>query len=173
MSTDIERTDARISLDERYRYVLTRDWGPEGSNRRVYWIMLNPSTADAALDDPTIRRCRAFAKAWGFDGLAVLNLYAYRATNPALLSAVDDPIGPDNDLYLERMAFLASTGNTPVVAAWGAKAGAARVTQVINLLRDFRIEPQCLGTTNGGHPRHPLYVAGATLPQPFAPQVTG
>ena len=147
-----ETSDAVLSTCERYRYQLTRQWDAQLST--VVFVMLNPSTADASSNDPTIRRCISFARSWGFGGLKVVNLFAWRATKPAELKTVADPVGPDNDRYLlEAFAQAPAT-----VVAWGANAPAARVQEVGSLLRAAAIEIQCLGATQAGHPRHPLYV---------------
>ncbi len=90
---DAMTRNAHLSICRRYRYALLRRWG-EGKN--AMFIGLNPSTADETADDPTIRRCVSFAKAWGFGGLCMANLFAYRATNPADMLMQADPIGPDN-----------------------------------------------------------------------------
>lgn len=110
---------ALISADQLYRYWLWRHWG--AGSRRVLFIMLNPSTADGLVDDPTIRRCVAFARLWGFDGCEIVNAYAYRATNPAALRAVADPVGPANELIVKFRIERAGL----IIAAWG-NHGAAR-----------------------------------------------
>jgi hypothetical protein len=158
------RGDAAISDCGTYRYALTRHWGAEPSLR---FVMLNPSTADAALDDPTIRRCIGFARREGFGGLVVLNLYAYRATDPKALLTCADPVGPGNDDML-RAHMRSSVGVArPVVAAWGTNARVDRVKQVLDLCPE--VDWRCLGTTKDGHPRHPLYVRGD---QPLVPLPT-
>jgi len=127
------------------------------------FVMLNPSTADAEQDDPTIRRCAGFARAWGFGGMTVVNLFAFRATDPARLRRARDPVGRDNDHHIAT----AARGAGMVVLAWGvhgALDGRDRV--VAALLADVR--PRCLGTTRGGYPRHPLYLPAATRSRPFA-----
>lgn len=142
---------ATVSDDGMYRYDLTRGWGP---GRWVLWIMLNPSTADAMDDDPTVRRCRGFTRAWGYSGLVVVNLYAYRATNPHELIRADDPIGPANKRAIE--GWLRHDRVDLAVAAWGARwadLGIPRLN-VEGMGRDL----WCLGRTKGGHPRHPLYL---------------
>lgn len=103
---------AKISDCGQYRYTLTRGDAP-----RLCFVMLNPSTADATLDDPTIRRCLGYAKREGCAGLEVLNLYALRATNPADLWKHHDPVGPDND----RELYWAASRYMRMVAAWGGK----------------------------------------------------
>ena len=106
------------------------------------------------LDDPTVRRCIGFARRDGWSGIAVLNLYAYRATNPKALWSCDDPVGPRNDLTI-RDSLLDAWG---VVAAWGVNAKPDRVQQVLGMCP--KAKWTCLGVTKDGHPRHPLYVRG-------------
>lgn len=140
-----------------YRYALWRDLGMLGQGT-ITFVMLNPSTADADQDDPTIRRCISFAESWGAARLAVANLYAYRATDPEALSSVDDPVGPENDRWIEKLASEAAQ----VIVAWGAKRGPVpgRDGKVLGLLEAAGLIPQVLGLTDGGYPRHPLYVRG-------------
>lgn len=141
---------AVISECGRYRYVLRRAWAV---GEPLVFVMLNPSTADALLDDPTIRRCIGFAKREGASGLSVVNLYAYRSTDPRRLWTVGDPVGPNNDDTL----LLECVGRK-VVCAWGANARADRVGDVRTLLQLCGADAWCLGTTNTGAPRHPLYI---------------
>jgi hypothetical protein len=137
-----------------YRYSLWRIWDEDGPKLNV--IGLNPSVADENLDDPTIRRCIGFARDWGYGGLVMTNLFAYRSTDPRGLLAVDDPVGPENDDILE---FWACAG-TPL-AAWGAHPMArARSVQAMRMLSYLEFE--CLGLTKDGSPRHPLYVPKVT-----------
>lgn len=151
--------DAIVSPDGRYRYALTRKWDEGGD---LVWIMLNPSTADATEDDPTIRKCQKFARTWGFTGISVVNLYAYRATDPRDLLRVDDPVGAGNDDVLQ--AVFEEAGN--VMAAWGASLLAQlRTIQVLDLLEVAGRKPYVLGLTKAGAPRHPLYVRDTTSPQ--------
>lgn len=142
---------AIISECGAYRYTLTRGDAP-----RLCFVMLNPSTADASMDDPTIRRCLGFAKREGCAGIEVLNLYALRSTNPKLLWSHFDPVGPDND----RQLFWASIRYMKIVAAWGANAKPERVGQVRGILEGNGISLFHLGLTKGGMPKHPLYLAG-------------
>jgi hypothetical protein len=145
---------AIISPCGQYRYKLTREahdlhttCGP------ALFIMLNPSTADAALDDPTIRRCRGFAKTWDCAGIEVANLYALRATNPTELWTHADPVGPDNDMHLAALIREHET----IVCAWGANAAPERVEQVRKMFGRMN-RPMSLGVTKAGAPRHPLYI---------------
>jgi len=139
-----------------YRYSLSRQWGDDGS---VCWIMLNPSTATASVDDPTIRRCVGFSRAWGYGALEVVNLYALRSTDPAGLWKSTDPVGPQNDAAILRATQRASL----VVCAWGANAKPARVAQVRELLMETPLHH--LGRTKAGMPRHPLYLRADSIRQ--------
>lgn len=139
-----------------YRYKLTREPHDLYTTRgAALFIMLNPSTADASLDDPTIRRCRGFAKEWDCSGIVVANLYALRATNPTALWTSADPVGPDNNMWLAGLFREHDT----IVCAWGANPKPERVAQVRKMFRDGT-RPMCLGVTKSGAPRHPLYVRG-------------
>lgn len=139
-----------------YRYSLYRKWA-EG--QWMTFIMLNPSTADAAKDDPTIRRCIGFAQAWGYAGVQVVNLFAYRATKPNELLLCVDPVGPDN---VKHMAM--AMGAALVVAAWGNSPVAMHVS-IRSALSGITLN--CLGVTKSGNPRHPLYVRGDMSLQPY------
>ena len=155
---------AVIDATGKYRYELIRAWaeGPQ-----LGWIMLNPSTADASQDDPTIRRCISFSRAWGFGSLRVVNLFAYRNTYPADLWRLpkDQRIGEENDDAIRR----ARRACEHLVAAWGAFPQASdRVTQMIQSCRLQRL--WCLGETKDRHPRHPLYAAGHLWPRVFIDQ---
>jgi hypothetical protein len=152
---------AHISDCGMYRYELTRTW--DATVGRVCWIMLNPSAADAAVDDPTIRRCMGFARDWGYGGITVLNLFAYRATDPRHLVDANEAgievVGPLNAQRLCSVAPMAPL----VVAAWGTR-GSYRnqAAKALQLLAGFQVDVLCLGTTKDGHPRHPLYVPAGT-----------
>ena len=152
-------TDATISACGLYRYSLTRIWGFNA--RRFVIIMLNPSTADGREDDPTIRRCVGFARREDCDVLEVINLYAFRATDPKALRAADDPIGTMNARYQE----LAFRRYDRAVCAWGAHADPGDARDFIDRHPNVRFE--CLGTTKDGAPKHPLYLAADTPLQPF------
>lgn len=159
---------AVLSDDCAYRYRLWRIWSP--SRPQALWVLLNPSTADAYADDPTIRRCEGFTRAWGLGGFEVVNLYAYRATDPSELARATDPIGPENDRTITVRARRPDVSH--VVCAWGASAPPGdRATEVIALLRIRPIALWCLGTTKDGHPRHPLYIAATVPLVPFGATV--
>jgi hypothetical protein len=124
--------------------------------------MLNPSSADATVDDPTVRRCIGFSRAWGMGALVVVNLFAFRTPSPGDLSRVDDPVGPENDDAIHDAVVRSRV----VVAAWGAERLARRRTAcVFEILAGLGRDVRCLGTTKDGSPRHPLYVAASTRPE--------
>ncbi len=151
--------DAVLSDNGQYRYRLTRRWA-EGE--QVTFVMLNPSTADAHKDDPTLRRCIGFARSWGYAALSVVNLYAFRATNPEDLWRTSDPVGDDNDIYLRA----AGQSGDLLVAAWGANAKPERAAEVIALPGFERIH--YLRLTRSGQPSHPLYLPKNLTPIPFS-----
>jgi hypothetical protein len=153
-----------------YRYALWREWselgmpltgGNASDIRYVLFVGLNPSTADAETNDPTIRRCLGFARTWGYQAVVMVNLFAYRSTDPHVLRSVHDPVGRDTDLWLTVLADNAALA----VACWGsfglAQDRGAHVRQLLpNLV--------CLGTTKDGAPRHPLYLAKTTKVIPYS-----
>ncbi len=152
---------AIISPDSIYRYELTRTWR-ENDRPPIVWIGLNPSTADANQDDPTIRRIVRFSYDWGYGSMVMLNLFAFRATDPKKLMLAADPMGPDNQSHIMRYAH----GPNKMVMAWG-NHGAIRNVGPL-LIRRLTARPNiyCLQMTKAGHPRHPLYVAASTKPAP-------
>ena len=154
-------SDAILSPCGAYRYRLSRTW--DEALNPVVWVCLNPSTADASQDDPSIRRMMGFARGWLAGGIVVVNLFAARATDPRQLKGFADPVGPDNDRHI-----LEAPAPAAVVVAWGAHPFAReRAKAVLNLLRLRGRLIYCLGRTKDGHPRHPLFVAGDVTPIPF------
>ncbi|MFI4897265.1 MAG: DUF1643 domain-containing protein [Phycisphaerales bacterium JB059] len=144
----------RATFDETrtYRYTLHRRWAPAGG--RVCFCLLNPSTADEFKLDPTLTRCLGYARRWGFHAMEVVNIFALRSTDPGALREHDDPVGPGND----RAIRLAARRADRVVVGWGAHGALlGRGEQVARLLTDL-CRPLCLGLTNAGAPRHPLYL---------------
>ena len=124
------------------------------------FVGLNPSTADETKDDNTVRRCIGFAKDWGFGSLVLVNLFAYRSTDPNALLLVADPVGAENDTYI----LAASRAVERVVVAWGTKGTLlGRDKRVASLLP----HSHCLGVTKSGHPKHPLYLAAKTSARLF------
>jgi hypothetical protein len=168
MADLLKSREAVISECGRYRYWLGRWFGPGIVGLPI--LMLNPSTADADFDDPTIRRCEGFARREGYGGICVVNLYAYRATDPAELWSVEDPVGPDNDRQIEMTFQSAHALRLPMICAWGTNAKPARVAAVGFIARRFNVRILCLGTTKDGHPRHPLYLRADTPLVPWPPE---
>jgi hypothetical protein len=160
----MEHTSTRsavISGDDKYRYHLWRRIADRGCI--ATFIMLNPSTADGLIDDPTIRKCMGFCERWGCGELHVVNLFAFRATDPADLRRADDPVGPDNFDWIRRTVDITlnrthSGRRARVVCAWGTRGVYMAQDQiVIGRIEDI-CQPMCLGVTLDGHPKHPLYV---------------
>ena len=148
-----------------YRYLLWRQWAPDRPS--VGFVMLNPSTADAIVDDPTIRRCLNFAQTWGSGSLWVVNLFAYRATKPQQLRQAPDPVGPENDRYLLSVRQQVQT----LVAAWGNGGNLQNRARTVLQLLQKKGRLHCLGTTQRQQPRHPLYLNCETPLLPFQPGV--
>ncbi len=134
-----------------YRYLLWRSWS---QLPKVGFVMLNPNQADATVNDPTIRRCIGFAQGWGYGGLEVVNLFAYRAKSPLLLKQIDDPIGKDNDRYLFTLKDRVET----IVLAWGNWGTLRGRDRAVIARLNFQQTVYCLGITKTGQPRHPLYL---------------
>jgi hypothetical protein len=119
------------------------------------FIGLNPSTATEVEDDPTVRRCQGYAQAWGYGGLVMTNLFAFRATDPRVMKAAPDPVGPENDRYLLDAARRAGL----VMATWGNHgAFRGRSREVVGMLKGEGVELMCLKMTGQGEPGHPLYL---------------
>lgn len=144
------KRQASFSRCQRYRYQLSRRW-QVGQGRCVF-IGLNPSTADATQDDPTIRRCMGFVRDWGYQELLMVNLFAYRTPNPRELKQACDPVGPGNRRAVRRACENADL----VVAAWGAHGTFRHQAQRwAPMLIPLRL--QCFGLTRQLQPVHPLY----------------
>lgn len=144
-----------------YRYRLWRHWDP--ALPKLCIIMLNPSTANAEQNDPTINRCINLAKEWGYGGVEVVNLFAYRATNPRDLWQAADPVGPSNDRYIK----YAAAHSEACVVAWGnlPPTRLARAKSVLQILRARKLF--CPGVTKLSHPRHPLYISSQVKLEEF------
>jgi hypothetical protein len=144
---------------ERYRYSLTRVWDADGS--RALFIMLNPSTATEVQNDPTVERCERRARALGFGAFRVLNIFAWRATDPRDMRAAADPVGPGNDAAIRESLGWAHS----VICAWGTHgAHLGRGPEVEALLRSAGAELLHLGLSKDGHPKHPLYIGYGVQP---------
>jgi hypothetical protein len=146
---------AEFSPCRRYRYVLWRRWGE--ATDYVMFVGLNPSTADGTKDDPTIRRCIAFAQDWGYSGPCMTNLFAFRAIKPRMMMNAADPVGSENDDWLRYAARQASL----IVAAWGVHGTFAnRQAIVCKMLPHLHY----LRLTKDGYPGHPLYLPKTLQP---------
>lgn len=168
------RGSAVISADGVYRYLLTRELddntgGPDWAGGTVVFVMLNPSTADADRDDATLRRCIGFARLWSYERLVVVNLYAYRSTDPAALKLVADPIGPDNDSHIRSALRRTRPFDKDVIVAWGANADPSRAAAVVALILAEGRKPYCFGITANGQPLHPLRLPADQAVIPYAP----
>ena len=151
------QTGATFSGCRTWRYQLWRMWDKEKPYLNV--IGLNPSTADESKNDPTIRRCIGFAKSWGYGGLYVTNLFAYRATKPKDMKRANNPVGTENDRWIQETAENAGL----VIAAWGENGSylgrSLEVEAMVSNLHVFRLTPKsCV-------PEHPLYLPGDLKPK--------
>lgn len=153
---DYFRKGAIIDETNMYRYLLWRSW--DASRPMVTFIMLNPSTADGMDDDATIRRCVGFADSWGYGSIEVVNLFAYRATHPEVLKGCDDPIGPENDDYIE----ISAARSKMVIAAWGTNGNLLNRNKAVCKLLDT---VHCIDISKEGHPKHPLYLKSDLKPK--------
>ena len=153
---------AVYSPDSRYRYALTRDWA---AGQRVLFVMLNPSTATEVQNDPTVERCERRARALGFGSFAVANIFAFRATDPRVMRAAPDPVGPANDAAILDLAAQSDR----IICAWGSHGvHLGRGTRVEALLRATDHQLFHLGLTIAGQPKHPLYISYDQQPRPWA-----
>lgn len=156
MTASVNRVSgAVISACQQFRYYLWRHWDVE--RPVLCFIMLNPSKADAVEDDPTIRKCIGFAKRYGYGGIDVLNLFAYRSTDPIAMRNAGYLVGPDNDHYINTIADVAASNKGAVVCAWGKNAsGHPRTVEVCGMLDDLGIKAHYLRLNGDGSPAHPL-----------------
>lgn len=163
---------ASISACGKYRFWLTRG---QDSSRRCVFIMLNPSTADGFIDDPTIRRCLAFAKREQATQLIVVNLFTLRSPSPKDLLLGDDPVGPDADSAIERAIQMCDHDNQPIICAWGRPKGPSWFLELHKQRRAFvaakagSIPLYALGLTKDNHPKHPLYLPSDAPLKRFKP----
>lgn len=152
-------SEAVYSDCERYRYLLTRTWAP---GPKALFVMLNPSTATEVQNDPTVERCERRARALGYGAFRVTNIFAFRATDPKVMRAVEDPIGPGNDAAILDSAAWADM----ILCAWGNHGlHRDRGAAVSALLRQMAVPLFHLGLTGHNQPRHPLYVGYDRQPE--------
>ncbi len=159
---DDAASSAIYSDCETYRYALTRVW--DDTQKRVLFIMLNPSKATERQNDPTIERCERRARALGFGGFRAVNIFGLRETDPKLLRKHAAPAGPDNNAVISDSCLWADT----IIAAWGAHGDhMGRGFEMRDVLAATGRPIHHLGLTKHGHPRHPLYIAYSEQPQPW------
>ena len=158
------KADAQFSACRKYRYALWRTW--DESKPYAMFVGLNPSTADEVNNDPTVIRCINFAKSWGYGGLCMANLFAYRATEPDEMMAAVEPVGSANDDWLVNLANEAGV----VVAGWGNDGRYLnRSKDVVGLLPNLHY----LKRNKSGEPAHPLYLKSDLRPVPMSNHSTG
>jgi hypothetical protein len=153
---------AVFSFCEKYRYRLWRSWG---IGSRALFVMLNPSTATELALDPTVSKCVRYAKAWGFSGLEVVNIFAYRSTDPANMKRQDAPIGVNNDNVIVDVARSVDDCGGQVICAWGQHGlHQGRGNRVRNILIEAGISAYFLRMGANNQPWHPLYLPGNLTP---------
>lgn len=152
---------ASLSRDKKYRYSLTRTWDEQKD--AVLFVGLNPSIADAKSDDPTIRRLIGFAQGWGFGGMHVCNLFAYRTPDPSVLFKAADPVGRYNNRYIRKMKKISSM----TVLMYGNYG--KRLHRHEEILKRIA-NPYCVKVSKGGMPMHPLYLKYTEQPLPYHPR---
>jgi hypothetical protein len=166
-SVPVVNSGATFSNDRKHRYALWRIW--DDDLPKLVVIGLNPSTADEAADDPTIRRCIGFARREGMGGLLMLNLHTWRARDPDELDAIGykksyETALKENRRIFQRVASMHHDGL--FVAAWGAHFGAPSQWRRLDA-RKWLPNLYCFGMTQTGMPKHPLYLAASTKLMPF------
>ncbi|EOI8009811.1 DUF1643 domain-containing protein, partial [Vibrio parahaemolyticus] len=152
----IMKNTAELSSCRSYRYALWRTW--DDSKPYVLFIGLNPSTADETSDDPTLTRCINFAKLWGYGGVCMANLFAYRATEPDVMKASEDPVGVENDVWLKRLSKDAGV----IIGAWGNHGAFLGRSEVV---KQMLPSLSYLKLNKSGEPAHPLYLNAKLVPQ--------
>jgi hypothetical protein len=171
MTRTVTARSAVISWDGKYRYHLQRTIG-QGGGKPATFIMLNPSTADAEVDDATIRKCVGFCQHWGCGELRVVNLFAVRTTDPADMKFADDPVGPDNHEWLRHAVDVTVNPfdramRGPLICAWGVHGAFMGQDEIVLDWIAMLCEPMCLGVTRDGQPKHSLYVTYSAKLRPF------
>lgn len=150
--------NAFFSNDGKYRYWLSRIF--DETLPVVAFVGLNPSVADAEVDDPTIKRCISYCKQWGYGGFYMVNLFAFKATSPKEMLQQQDPVGEDNDRHIQEILSKAAQ----TICCWGELGRHQnRSREVLALISN----PYCLGVLKNGEPGHPLYLKGDLQPIPY------
>lgn len=157
--------DDEAGIPQAYRYSLMRCWDEtwvEGTEIAMYFALLNPSTADASIDDPTARRCIGFAKTCGMKALYIVNAYGLVATQPKHLWEHRDPVGPQNHDYIRAALTAVVNVGGVFVAGWGTHAREPEVQAIRDIADEVGASIWCLGMNDGGSPKHPLYLRADT-----------
>lgn len=152
----------------KWRYLLKHTWRDllDPEERAIAWIALNPSTADENQLDPTLRRIRGYTRDMGYNTFYMLNLFAYRATDPKVMRAAEDPVGPENDYWIKKIAIESQM----VVCAWGLHGKFMdRQDHVLANLRELPCDLRYMELSKDGIPKHPLYLKSELRPQRFNP----
>jgi len=159
-----ETREAVFSPCRRWRYHLKQVWDETQPN--LIWMMLNPSTADETQNDPTVERCEQRARQWGFGGVEVYNIFAFRATDPNDMKAQADPVGPDNDKWVAKFAHHSQ--HTLAIIGWGEHGKhRGRGQDVLKIIAAHDGQVQALKVNKSGHPKHPLYIGYKQKASPF------
>ncbi len=160
--------DAILSDDEQFRYLLTRQTANFRKKKSVLVVIgLNPSTADAVEDDNTLRRCMGYALSWGLERLWMVNLFALRTKDPEIMKKASDPVGDQTDHYLREAFDQVLVHGGMILVAWGTDGEYKKRDEEVLGLIPPTLKPYCLGITNGGFPRHPLYAEKDITPQVY------
>lgn len=157
-------SDAYVSNDKLFRYWLLRVW--DATLPVVVFMCLNPSTADAFKNDQTIHKVMRYARLWGFGGVVMINLYAFRARRPKIMLSAQDPVGQHNDRWIYLWWEQARRTGAPIICAWGNNAQNARVTSVLRMANECGIQLHVLKFGKRS-PSHPLYLKGDLQPSPY------
>lgn len=158
---------AVVSSCGAYRWALSRSWIPTLGT--VMFVMLNPSTADAEMDDPTVRKCVGFARQWGRGAVLIGNLFAFRTKEPKLLRRAADPVGASND---EALAWMAAAADM-IVVAWGSRAKHPELVDRARAVVEGPLADRpllCLKLLPNGDPGHPLFAPYQTRPRSWMPE---
>lgn len=167
----IEDREAAFSECMQYRYMLHIKW--DATKPSKMFIGLNPSTADERQDDPTVRRCKDYCQRWGYGGLLMTNACAFRATDPKVMLAHDEPIGAGNTIAFLKFIHGLHCDDTPPVSAWGNHLCKVKANiEGFNGSRHdylFELMPKLdyLKMNKDGTPQHPLYLPKVLTPKPY------
>jgi hypothetical protein len=162
--------NATISECGRFRFELRRVW--DAHKYVLVVCMLNPSTADAEKDDPTVLALIHFARLWGYGGLHIINLYAFRASRPSAMMMADDRIGPGNSIFINHAAMVAQQNSNALLIAWGNHGDfEGRASWFCSMVKHYYgLKLMHLGRTKQGAPKHPMARGKSFIPRDSFPQ---